>query len=452
MISNIQKSMHVKNSVLSVIALLLMSLMLSSCGTSSSVNSRSSIEGDRISVLTFEQQLVADPALAALQVTLPKPYVNDNWAQPGGNVLHLLQHLEISENPKRIWRRDIGDGSTGRRALVAGPVVKDSVLYAMDAGSKISAINADTGRQIWDRKYSMEGETDKLGYGGGVTVGDNALYFVTGYGHFGALNLGDGSEIWVTDIGVPMRGAPTYADGRVFGVTQDNHIFALNSADGEIIWDEVGIAENAGLAGNSSPAVIGDTVIVSYSSGEVYAMRVENGRVLWTDTLNRQGRLAAIASLRDIDGHPVIYDGNVYLISHSGRMVAVNLRTGVRLWEQNIGSQHTPWLTGEYIYVVTPDSEVICMTRREGRIRWITQLERFQDPDIRKETVHWHGPVVAGDRVIVTSSHGYAVTLSPYTGEVTGGMDLPDDASMGPIVSNGTLYFMVEDGEIIAMR
>jgi len=452
MIKSIQKFIDVDHSILPILALLLMSLLLSSCAATSTTNSRETIEGDRISVLTFEQQLVADPDLATLQVMLPKPYMNDNWSQAGGNTHHLLQHLEIAKNPKQIWRRDIGAGSTGRKALLSGPVVKDGVLYAMDVGSEISAINADTGRRLWDRKYTMEGETDKLGYGGGVSVGDNALYFVTGYGHFGALSLNDGSELWLTDIGVPMRGSPTYSDGRVFGVTHDNHIFALNSADGNIIWDEVGIAENAGLAGISSPAVIGNTVIVSYSSGEVYAMRVENGRVLWTDTLNRQGRLAAIASLRDIDGHPVIYDGNVYLISHSGRMVSVNLRTGVRVWEQNIGSQHTPWITGEYIYVVTPDSEVICMTRREGRIRWITQLERFQDPDIRKKPVHWHGPVIAGDRVIVTSSHGYAVTLSPYTGEVTGGIDLPDDSSMGPIVSNGTIYFMVEDGEIIAMR
>ena len=181
-------------------------------------------------------------------------------------------------------------------------------------------------------------------------------------------------------------------------------------------------------------------------------MRVENGRILWTDTLNRQGRLTAMASLRDIDGHPVIYDGNVYLISHSGRMVAVNLRSGVRLWEQSVGSADTPWVAGEFIYVVTTESEVICMTRREGRIIWITQLERFSDPDLRKEPVQWHGPALAGDRVIVTSSHGYALTLSPYTGEVTGGIDLPDDSSMGPIVSNATLYFLVEDGEIVAMR
>jgi outer membrane protein assembly factor BamB len=75
------------------------------------------------------------------------------------------------------------------------------------------------------------------------------------------------------------------------------------------------LLKNEGLAGNASPAVVDNTVIVSYSSGEVYAMRVENGRVLWTDTLNRQGQLTAMSSLRDIDGHPIVYDGNVYLIS-----------------------------------------------------------------------------------------------------------------------------------------
>mgnify|MGYP003705781127 FL=1 len=440
------------NAYKSVFLVCMLSLAISSCSSSGGADLRDTIEGDRISVLSFEQELKIDPQLGGSTVLLPKPYLNENWAQPGGNKQHILHHLEISDNPKRIWSYDIGEGSNGRKVLVSEPVVKSGILYVIDANSLISALNADTGIKIWEKQIFMEGETEMLGYGGGVTIGDDALYFITGYGHFGALDIFDGSELWVEDIGVPMRGAPTYADGRVFGVTHDNHIFALNAEDGEIIWDEVGIAETAGLAGNASPAVIGNTIVVTYSSGEVYAMRVENGRILWTDTLNRQGRLTAMASLRDIDGHPVIYDGNVYLISHSGRMVAVNLRSGVRLWEQSVGSADTPWVAGEFIYVVTTESEVICMTRREGRIIWITQLERFSDPDLRKEPVQWHGPTLAGDRVIVTSSHGYALTLSPYTGEVTGGIDLPDDSSMGPIVSNATLYFLVEDGEIVAMR
>lgn len=437
--------------VIDFLILFAIALLLSSCGGGGAGN-RDTIEGDRYSVLTFEQQLKVDPQVTNVQIVLPKPHLNENWAQAGGNMQHIFHHLEISDNPKKIWSSDIGEGSGGRKALVAEPVVKGGVLYAIDASAKITALNADTGRRIWEKRYRKDGETEMLGYGGGVTVGESALYFVNGYGQFGALNLTDGSEIWLEDIAVPMRGSPTYADGRVFGVTLDNHIFALNAENGEIIWDEVGISENAGLAGSASPAVIGNTVIVSYSSGEVYAMRVENGRILWTDTLNRQGQLTAMATLRDIDGHPVVYDGNVYLISHSGRMAAVNIRSGIRVWEQNVGSQHTPWVSGEFIYVVTTNSEVICMTRRDGRIIWITQLERFADPEIRKQPVHWHGPVVASDRVIVTSSHGYAITLSPYTGNVTGGMDLPDGAGMGPVVANGALYFLVEDGDIVALR
>ncbi len=438
-----------------LMSLILVAFLTSSCSVfdgTSKKNSRSTIEGERISVLTFEEEIVADPQLANLQITLPKPYTNENWDQPGGNKQHILQHLNIAKEPKRIWSIDVGEGSNGRHALVSQPVIKDGVLYAIDANAKISAFNANTGKKLWDRKFSLKGETPKIAYGGGVTIGDDVLYFVSGYGHFGALNIADGSDIWVKLIGVPMRGAPTYSDGRVFAITHDNQIYALNSEDGEILWNEVGISENAGLAGAGSPAVIGTTVIVSYSSGEVYAMRVENGRVLWTDTLNRQGRLNAMASLRDVDGHPVIFDGMVYLISHSGRMASVNLRTGIRAWEQNIGSAHTPWVIGNYIYVVTADSEVICLTRRDGKIRWITQLERFSDPDIRKNPVHWHGPVVAGDRVIVTSSHGYALTLSPYTGAVTGGIDMPGNIEMAPIIANDTLYFTMQNGEIIAMR
>lgn len=451
MAPKVQLPVALHKNIKRVISLFIAALFLTSCG-GGGANNRDTIEGDRFSVLTFEQQLEVDPQLKGSTIILPKPYVNENWAQAGGNRQHVMEHLQIADNPKKVWSRDIGEGTTGRKALVSEPVVKDGVLYAIDATAKITAINAENGKKIWDRQYKMKDETKMLAYGGGVTVGDNALYFVTGYGHFGALNLTDGSEIWVKEIGVPMRGAPTYADGRVFGVTHDNHIFALNAEDGEIIWDEVGIAENAGLAGNASPAVFENTVIVGYSSGEVYAMRVENGRVVWTDTLSRQGRLTAMASLRDIDGHPVIYDGNVYLISHSGRMVAINIRTGIRLWEQNVGSEHTPWVIGEFIYIVNTDSQVICMSRRDGRIIWITQLERFADPDVRKEPVDWNGPVVASDRVIVTSTHGYAVTLSPYTGEVTGGMKLPSDSTMGPIISNESLYFLLKNGDIVAMR
>ncbi|MCF8474724.1 MAG: PQQ-binding-like beta-propeller repeat protein [Emcibacter sp.] len=432
--------------------LVLCGTLVACSGTSEKMKDKKRLTGDRIPVLTFEQTLSENAELANLQVQLPKPYSNKDWAQVGGNQLHVMQHLSLGDNPKKIWSTNIGSSSNNRRSIVSMPVVLDGVIYAMDSMAKVSAYNADTGRKIWQKTFDLAGETKNISYGGGVTAGPDALYMTNGYGQIAALSKSTGDVIWMTHLSIPMRGAPTYADGRVFAMTHDNQTYALDAKDGEVLWNEVGISENAGLVGAASPAVIGNTVISAYSSGELYAMRVENGRVLWSDTLNTQGRLTAMSTLRDIDGEPVIYDGKVYAISHSGRMVAIDLRSGVRIWEQNIGSKHTPWIAGEYIYVVTPEGQAVCVTRRTGLVRWVRQLERFKDPDRRKEAVLWHGPTLAGDRLIVTSSHGYAVSLSPYDGSFISGMELPDDMEMAPIVVNDTLYFLTKDAELIAMR
>jgi len=425
---------------------------LAACSGSDDEGNRSGrLEGVRIPVLTFEQSLTSDAALSNLQVTLPKPYVNENWSQPGGNAQHVMQHVALASSPQKVWDLDIGDGSNGRRSLVSMPVIHDGVIYAIDADAKVSAFDERSGKKRWDKKFREKLETRKLAYGGGVTVGGGKLFITNGYGHIAALSF-SGELLWQTETAIPMRGAPTYADGRVFAQTHDNQIYAVSSEDGSILWNEIAITEVAGLVGAASPAVVGNTVIAAYSSGEVIAMRVENGRVLWTDTVSRQGTLNAIASLRDVDGHPVVFDNKVYAISHSGRMVSIDLRTGVRLWEQNIGSQHTPWVAGDFIYVVTPEGQAACLTRRDGKVRWVTQLERYKDPSTRKEPVHWHGPTLAGDRLVITSSHGYAVSLSPYTGDFISGLELPDDAEMPPIVANETLYVMTTDGELIAMR
>lgn len=431
---------------------LMCGVLVACSGSSETKKSKNGLEGERIPVLTFEQNLTENADLVNLQVQLPKPYVNKNWPQAGGNALHVMQHLSLGDDPQEIWSTDIGEDSNGRRSIVSMPVVLDGVVYVMDSMSKVSAYDADSGKKLWQKEFKQEGETENISYGGGVTAGPDALYITNGYGHVAALSKSSGEVIWLSQLGVPMRGAPTYADGRVFAMTHDNQTYALDAADGKTLWNEVGISENAGLVGAASPAVIGNTVISAYSSGELYAMLVENGRVLWSDTLNTQGRLTAMSTLRDIDGEPVIYDGKVYAVSHSGRMVAIDLRTGVRIWEQNIGSKHTPWVVGEYIYVVTPDGQVACITRRTGLVKWVRQLERFQDPDRRKEAVLWHGPTLAGDRLIITSSHGYAVSLSPYDGSFISGMEMPDDMEMAPIVANKTLYFLTRDAELIAMR
>ena len=124
--------------------------------------------------------------------------------------------------------------------------------------------------------------------------------------------------------------APVVSGGRVFAVTLDNQVHALDVADGRSQWSHRGIEEAAILIGAASPAVAGSSVVVPYSSGEIFSLLAENGRVLWNDSLAAVNRIDPIADLAHIRGLPVIDRGLVLAVSHSGRMVAIDLRRGVR--------------------------------------------------------------------------------------------------------------------------
>ena len=443
MLNTISQNKNLTNAVI-----LFACLVLVACGGK---KKSTRLQGERISVLSLELQLVADPDLAQVAVALPDAYQNKNWAQGGGNTQNLMHHLYLPDDIKEVWKTKIGRGSNSYERLMSPPVVAGDTLYVIDIKTNVRAINASTGTTKWTKELEFE-ERSKVGYGGGVVYSDGFLYVTTGYGFVLKLDASNGNEIWRYEVGNPIRGTAAVSAGRVFAISFDNRMVALSANDGSLIWDYVGIIEETAVLGASSPAVLGETVIAAFSSGEIIAMRAENGQVSWQDALSRTARLSSVSSLNDIDGNPVIDRGRVYALNHAGRMVAIDMRTGERVWDANIGGIHTPWIAGDYIYVVSATGKMTCLSLRDGRIKWVTALQRFKDPEDRKGLIRWTGPVLAGDRLIVVSTHGYALSISPFTGEILGGERLPSGSVIQPIVANGTLYILADNGDLIAYR
>jgi len=214
----------------------------------------------------------------------------------------------------------------------------------------------------------------------------------------------------------------------------------------------VGIAETAGLLGGASPAADGSVVITAYSSGEIVALRLENGRVVWSDSLTALRRTDPVSSLAHIRGRPVIDRGRVVASSNSGRTVAIDLRTGSRLWEQGFGSTHGAWVAGEFIYLMSTNGEIVCLARRNGGIRWVRQLQRFEDEEDKENPIFWSGPVLAGDRILVGGSHGELWSISPYTGSLLGRVDVGGAVYLPVVVAQDTVFVLTDDADLIALR
>ncbi|HYM73091.1 MAG TPA: PQQ-binding-like beta-propeller repeat protein [Stellaceae bacterium] len=431
------------------VSALLASLPMAACGLFD--EKKNSLPGERISVLGLDRKIEADPKLAGTAITLPPAAANPEWPEPGGNPNHAMGNPALPSPIRRIWDTSIGDGSARYTRVMSQPVIAKGRVFAMDGGVQVSALDTATGRQFWSVDLKPEDQRGNA-FGGGPCFWNDRLYVSTGYGEVVALDPGTGAVVWRQSVTTPVHSAPTVADKRIFVVTVDNELVVLSTDDGKRLWSHNGIPETAGLLGSASPAVEGEIVVVAYNSGELWALRVENGRAVWSENLASGHSMDAVSNMADIHGRPVIDRGRVFAVSHSGRMMAIDLRNGGHVWEQDMASSHEPWSVGDYLFLLANDNTLVCLTRNEGKVRWAQALPHYENEKKRKDPIRWAGPVLGGGQLIVLSSSGVAMWISPLTGETTYQTELSDKGYLGPVIADNTLYLLTDDAKLSAYR
>jgi len=426
-------------------------ISLSACDTWFGEDEAPPLPGERISVLLHERTVKPDPELENAQVLLPPPSPNADWPQAGGFANHAMHHIQVGENLAKAWRTSVGSASDDSERIVAQPVVADGKIFTLDSENMVSAFNADNGDKIWELELTPEHEDDGH-ISGGLAYDNGRLYVATGFALVFGIEANTGKAIWVTKADAPMRAAPTARGDRVFVITLNNELIAYNGRDGSQLWNYKGISETASILGGASPAVDQGIVVAAFSSGDVVALKVENGNQVWTESLTGSRRTDAVSALTAIRGRPIIDRGRVYAISNSGTFTAIDLKTGRRYWSQELSSQETPWIAGDYLFVVTPDAELVAVNRMNGRIHWVTALPRWADEEDRSGNLTWSTPILVSDRLIIAGSNEEAYSVSPYTGEILGRVEMPDRIIVPPLAANGTLFFLSDGADLVAYR
>ena len=426
-------------------------------------------DGDRISVLSFEAQLRADPRLADATVPVLPAFRNSTWSNPGGFPTHAYYHLEL-DGMAQGYKVEFVTGNGGRKVLKAPPIVADEKVFALGADLVVSAADMKTGEVKWRQSVSTlkpdinfglsrfwaGAETTanlRDGFGGGVAYGRGRVIATTGFGEIMALNGDTGEILWRVQNTVPFSNAPTVRGNQVFVTSQDSRLQSFNIETGARLWEHLAITEQATILGATSVAVNEQIVVAGFNSGEVVALSPVNGNVLWTDSLTSRGtQVTPLSKLNAIVGRPVIDRDRVIVTSHGGRTAAIDIRSGERIWTTDVGSIETPWVMGDYVLVMSLEGALVSLSREQGRVRWLTQLPSFEDEEDREARIRWAGPLLAGGQVILASSDGRLVTANPVNGEIIGFQDIEEPVNVTPIVAEGTLYVLTDEGSLIARR
>ena len=434
------------------LALIATAALLSGCSIFDKKAKSTPTVGDRVSVLVSELDIAVDPETATAPMALPEATANADWAQSGGSASKLVEHVALGSSLGLGWSAQIGAGSSKARRLGGGPVVAGGRVYTIDTVGSVRAHDAATGAAVWATRFGDAKGNEDILYGGGVAVDGGRVYATNGYGHVAALDAATGAAVWTVRPGGPLRGAPTVADGSVYVISQDNQIFALKAADGTTAWSAAAALEVAGVFGNGSPAVDRGTVVAGFSSGELNAYRYENGRQVWQDALSRTSISTGVAALSDIDADPVIAGGIVYALGQGGRMVALDLTSGQRVWELNMAGISTPWVAGDWLFAVNDKAQLIAVQRLTGKIRWINQLPRWEKEKKKTGLIVYSGPVLAGNRLIIAGSNGALINVDPANGSFQSQTSAGGGVRFQPVVAGGTLFLLTDRGRLLAYR
>lgn len=414
-------------------------VLLAGCGEREVI-----LPGERIDI-----RASAETANEARAISLPAAQVNAEWTHRGGSATHRIGHPALGPGLTLAFAADIGAGDTRRARITADPVVADGRVFAMDSGSRVTAVST-SGAVLWSRDLVRPGDTASDASGGGLAVAGGRLFVTTAFGDLVTLDAATGAEIWAQDLNAPGGSAPTVAGDLVYIAARDSRAWAIERDTGLVRWTIDSIPGGANFAGGAGVAVGGEMAVIPFPSGEVLGVLAQGGLRRWSSVLAgaRPGQALGVAA-RDIAGDPVIDGEVVYVGNVSGRTVAFRLADGDRLWTATEGATSPVVPVAGSVFLVNDLGDLVRLDAGDGSVIWRVPLPAGE---MRRGRAAHYGPILAGGRLIVASSDGLLRQFDPVSGVLLGAAELPGGAASHPVVAGQILYVVSRDGQLLAFR
>jgi outer membrane protein assembly factor BamB len=326
------------------------------------------------------------------------------------------------------------------------------VLYADSTDGKLAAFDAATGKTLWSkssRTHGWFGWGDKkrkdATYAGGPAVDGSLLAVGTLDGHVYGVNAKDGSPRWETELDTEILVSPVIVGDTVVVRGGDGRIYALDAANGKRRWVyDQGLVPLLSLRGNGPLLVANGVVFFGSDDGKLVALRLDNGAKLWEQRLASGEGRTEIDRLDDADGAILLDGSTLFAAAYHGNLVAVDGRSGRPLWSRPFSTFGSLALGGNAIYGVNDDSEVWAFDKSGGADMWKNAALKYR----------WlTAPAVQGDYVVVGDLEGYVHWLQVGDGALAARERLSKKAIRAqPLVVGNTVYVEDVKGDIAAYR
>lgn len=413
-------------------------------------------QGTRLSVL--DDYNVSSLSVSGKHISdLPVARVNKSWSQTSVNPQHIVGNIKAGLSLKEQWTENFGKGVNKRDLIMPAPVFHANKIFVMDSRGVISAFSIKNGQRLWQNtlKADIGGFKETKSRASGLAADDKVLYATTGFGGVFAMNSESGKSLWRRVLESPIRIAPTVTDQILLVQTVDNTLYALDKKNGKELWKFSVAHEDTVIAGGASPAYDADenVVIAGFSNGEIVVLNATVGTPLWSSMLVSNKQVSSSTDINTIGSCPIVENGVIYAISNGNVMQAIDLHSGDKVWEKEIGSMQNMLMAGNYLFVISNRNILYAIEKKDGDIVWSLDVREYLYEDDADPTIVYAAPpLMLSNNILLAFSNGKILKINAANGSVSAKSNLGTDISNGLIAVEERVIAVSDDADIIVFK
>ncbi len=359
-----------------------------------------------------------------------------SWGDDEPNAPAPLVEFEPTLKVRKVWSVNVGDGM-GKQGLSMAPRYSSGTIVAADYKGRLVSVDAETGRKNWELKTEQP-------FSGGPGLDDRQIYMGTIDGRVIAYDRTSGTELWNAQVSSEVLTPPESADGIVVVRCIDGRVFGLDEINGRRIWIYDHSVPLLTLRGNADLLVRAGVVFVGYDDGSVASLKLEDGSLIWNQTIVSPEGRTELQRLADIGTRMVIVASDLIVSSYKKRVVSLAADSGRLLWFKEISSATGVQVDRTNLAVSEANGDLWMLDRRNGSTLW--KIDLMSNRGLTR-------PAFYGNYVVVGDKEGYLHWIDSDIGSFVARERVgKKDFAAAPFAVGTTLYVLTHGGELIAYR
>ncbi len=320
----------------------------------------------------------------------------------------------------------------------------DNIIFFDNKGSVVQFNNKS--KLVWKKNYYSKSEKKLNPI---LQFANNKKYLIIAdnIAKYYALDLNNGELIWSKNNLAPFNSQIKIYKNKFFIVDFSNTLRCFSLEDGEELWNIA--TENSLIRSQKklSMVIVNDLLYFNNSIGDISAVDISKGELLWQ--LPTQSSLIYQAAF-SLETSDIIADGrNLFFSNNKNQFFSIDLATGSFNWENKVNSSLRPTIIGNYLFTVSAEGYLVILEKNTGNIIRVTDIFKgFKKK--KRDKIEPVGFIVGLNNIYLSMNNGRLFVIDIITGKTVSILKIDNEKISRPIFIDKNL-FVIKDNAIIKL-